>query len=379
MINPFVYGKEVSGKDFCNRKKEITELSSNLQNSQNVMIFSQRRFGKTSLIKEVFRKCEKEDIICIYVDLYPMLSEIDFVSIYARAVSERLYGKTQKAMMAISKVFNKLRPTFNVDPNNGEVSYGFDIDKNSIDMSIEDVMESVKTYGKKHKKKIAVCFDEFQQIGLLKTDKLEKQIRSYIQSHKDISYVFMGSKKHLIVDMFHNPNRPFYNSSAMYPLETIGESELAQFLKEKFTQTGKKIDDSLIQEIVRICEEHPYYVQQLAHVVWSHSIDEKKITNKHYEESLQLMLERASAAYDATWSLLTIQQRKAMIALSNKVENEKIFTTSFTQKYQLDSLSGFQRTLDSLINKDLIDRTNSEYSIIDVFFKRWILGLHENR
>ena len=59
MKNPFIYGKEVSGANFCNRKKEIKELCCNAHNSQNVIIFSQRRFGKTSLIKEVMKKERK--------------------------------------------------------------------------------------------------------------------------------------------------------------------------------------------------------------------------------------------------------------------------------------------------------------------------------
>ena len=60
MKNPFVYGKEVFGDNFCNRKSEINELCRDVVNSQNVIIFSQRRSGGTSLIKEVFRSCNKK-------------------------------------------------------------------------------------------------------------------------------------------------------------------------------------------------------------------------------------------------------------------------------------------------------------------------------
>ena len=79
MKNPFAYGKEVSGENFCNRKEEIKELSQDVNNSQNVIIFSQRRFGKTSLIKEVLRRCKAKGVIVVYVDLYSVLTEEDFV------------------------------------------------------------------------------------------------------------------------------------------------------------------------------------------------------------------------------------------------------------------------------------------------------------
>jgi len=79
MQNPFVYGKEVSRENFCNRLSEIKELLRDISNSQNVIIFSQRRFGKTSLIKRVFDDLDLSQIIPIYVDLYPVLSEEDFI------------------------------------------------------------------------------------------------------------------------------------------------------------------------------------------------------------------------------------------------------------------------------------------------------------
>ena len=53
--NPFIYGEEVSGEYFCDREEEIKELLRDIENSQNVIIFSPRRYGKTSLIKEVLR------------------------------------------------------------------------------------------------------------------------------------------------------------------------------------------------------------------------------------------------------------------------------------------------------------------------------------
>ena len=127
MKNPFVYGKEVSSDHFCNRKEEIKELRRDVENSQNVMIFSRRRFGKTSLIKEVLKKSRNKGVLTVYVDLYSVLAEEDIVRLLAKAVAESLIGKTRKALMGIGEFFKRIRPKFTVDES-GQPTYSIDIE-----------------------------------------------------------------------------------------------------------------------------------------------------------------------------------------------------------------------------------------------------------
>ncbi|MCK5534457.1 ATP-binding protein [bacterium] len=374
MKNPFVYGKEVSGDNFCNRKREKNELYRDIINGQNVIIFSQRRLGKTSLINEVFNKCRKKGIIPIYVDLYPMLSEEDFIRIYAKSIAEVVWGKIRKKLKEITQFFHKVRPTFTVNQT-GEISYSFDVDRKAIIPSIEDVLDGVKRYADRKKKKVTVCFDEFQQIGQLKTDKLEKIMRSSFQKHNNIAYVFMGSKKHLITDMFNNPNRPFYRSTKSFPLEKINKCELSLFIQDRFQTTGKSISKDLIGEILDICELHPYYVQYFCHIIWERAIDRKIVKQEDLREGLKLLLKRESSTYEATWDLLTVKQKQVLVAISKVSPNDKLFSSEFLEKHNLGSASSVQRTVRSLINKDLIDKAGEMYMIIDIFFKKWILQL----
>ena len=98
--NPFVFSKEVGDKNGCNRKKEIKELLGFARSSQNAMIFSQRRFGKTSLIKEVLKRAKKEGILTVYVDLYAVLSEEQLVKSYSEAVSNSLLSNILKELIS---------------------------------------------------------------------------------------------------------------------------------------------------------------------------------------------------------------------------------------------------------------------------------------
>ena len=59
MDNPFSYSDYVTGKAFCNRDREQTDLIYYAQNSQNVLVYSHRRMGKTSLVHQVTHQLKK--------------------------------------------------------------------------------------------------------------------------------------------------------------------------------------------------------------------------------------------------------------------------------------------------------------------------------
>jgi len=376
MENPFVYGKEVSGDNFCNRKNEIEELYRDTINSQNVIIFSQRRFGKTSLIKEVLKKSRNKGILTVYVDLYSVLNEEDLVRKYAKAAAESLLGKVNRTLRQAGEFFKRIRPKLTVDET-GQPTYSIDVEKRETVPLLEDTLEAVKRYVDQKKKKAVVVFDEFQQIGQLKTDRAEKIMRSSIQRHKGISYIFMGSKKHLIFDMFNNPNRPFYKSSKPFPLGKIDRNELLGFIQTKFKTTKKILPKELAEKIIEICECHPYYIQYLCNIIWEKVKAKESIKKKNFSESLDLLLSRESSTYETTWDLLTIKQRQVLLALAKVAPDEKLFSSAFLERYSLGSASSVQRTLRSLIDKDLIDKEGDFYTIIDVFFKKWLFKLEK--
>jgi AAA+ ATPase superfamily predicted ATPase len=103
MKNPFVYGETVTGVYFCNRIQEIRELVNDIQNGTNVIIFSPRRYGKTSLINQVLEIARQKDIISFYVDLYPAVNKQKFIEIYAQAISSGLTGKTSSIVKKLKE------------------------------------------------------------------------------------------------------------------------------------------------------------------------------------------------------------------------------------------------------------------------------------
>lgn len=371
--NPFIFDRVASGDHFCNREKEIEELLGDIKSSHNVIIFSQRRYGKTSLINQVLDLAKDDGILTIYMDIYHIINEEDLVKVYAKALASSIEGSIEKIFQTLKKLFTSLRPRITIDGDGKpEITFGVETGRDPV-MDLEEVLESVKKYIDKKSVKATVVFDEFQQIGQLQqAHRVESIIRSRIQRHTDISYIFMGSKKHLIFDMFSNPGRPLYESGKMFPLEKISRKHLETYVSDRFRSTGKVLYKEIASRLVEICESHPYYTQYISHSLWEITPPDSSVTDIDLKNAVNLTISRVSPKYESIWELLPLRQRQALIALVNLGYNEKLFSGKVIQRYGLASAPSFRKALKSLVGKSLVDRDRNAFFIIDVFFKKWI-------
>jgi hypothetical protein len=209
-------------------------------------------------------------------------------------------------------------------------------------------------------------------LGELENNRVEKILRGIIQKQRRLSYVFMGSKKHLIYDMFNNPNRPFYKSTRHFPLKNIEKSTFSRFIYQKFIKSGFQVEKEVPEKIVNSAESHPYYAQMLAHMVWELGRGKKYVSAEHVRIGIEKILEQEEAAFSNLWDSLTLKQRRLLLALCLKREEKKIFSVDFIEKYNLGSGSTVQRGINSLINKSIIDKEDDRYLINDIFLKLWL-------
>jgi len=368
--NPFVYGETVSGEHFCNRLAEMSELLEDIRNGQNVIIYSPRRYGKTSLIKRVLERAKRKGTLTFYVDLYPALNKEKFIEIYARAISAGLPGR----MTAIIKRLNEYLPRIipKAVMNEQAIHFEFEFDRTSnISPHIDDLLVAAKKAAERDKKPAVVVFDEFQEITNLEDEEIERKMRSVFQDHRNVSYIFMGSKTHLMRGIFNNPNRPFYRSGKHLPLQKIIPEELSKFAEKKFSAGGIKVAEKEMDDILNASECHPYYFQMLCHVLWEICRDRKTIEQDNVEEAIRILISRESSAYIAIWEGLTGKQKGLMGALA-KEDHPEVFSKSFLGKYGLGASSSIQKALKRLLEKDLVRQENNSYMILDLFFKKWI-------
>jgi len=367
MDNPFKYGEAVTSDNFCNRKNEIKQLSSYIRSAQNVFIYSERRLGKTSLIKEVIRVLQKKrEIIAVYVDLQRASSPAKFLETYSSAIFEALLFRKEK-IEKIASFFKRLIPSIELSIGGFKVSFDFSKTKNGIEKALEETYDLPQVIAQKYKKRVVVVFDEFQEIENFDGEEFEKKLRSFIQHHHNVCYIFMGSKTSVILKMFSDPKRAFYKSSATYPLLPIPEKEMKHFIKRQFSKSGKSIADSFCKYIIDITNNIPYYVQFFSWNLWELS---RRTVNEQILSLAQEELLRSQNELFLNWfESCTLKQRTVLAALS---QTKEIFSRDSIIKYNLDSPSSIQASLRELIKNSLVAKNKAGYQIIDPFFAIWL-------
>ena len=371
--NPFILEPYLSEEYFCDREAETERIASLLENGSDVTLISPRRLGKTGLILHVFDRIAKagRDYKMIYADISASSTIDDFISILSGAVVNAL-----SARQKISSFFSHLgaiRPLVSYDPITGspQVSF-FYASEEEKKTTLKQLFDYLENCGHT----VVFAIDEFQQIREYDGVNMEAVLRSHIQNLHNVRFIFCGSKKHIMADMFSNAKQPFYESTSTVPLLKLPRDVYAAFIEKLFAKGGKRIAPEALNFILDWTRTHTFYTQKLCNQVYAASRNSVTVSDVRKAASEIL----ASNLYNflEIKRLVTSTQWKVLRALSKEGETAHPTSLYFTQKYKISAPSVL-RALDSLVEKELVLSEVSEdgvsYSVYNVFFSRFLENL----
>ena len=364
ITNPFYYGGAISDEHFCNRVAELKELKQDIDAGLNLLIYAPRRFGKTSFVLKTLEELKTTNTKYIFLDLMYISTQEEFINKYFNAIAQSLEQSSEK-IVKFFKSAVKLRPNINVNfDQSGTPSFSLALNGEDKENTLEDVMNSVLDFAKKNN--IVVVFDEFQEIVNLE---LEAKLRSIIQLHSNkISYIFMGSKKGLLNQMFMDQSRPFYKSVKHFQIREIKRESWFTFVVNKFTQSNKKIEERYIDEILSITKGFPYYTQQFAYEIWN--LTQKSVNDEIFQQALKTIISREKDLFTLEWDNITPNQKKAIKIIIDK-DGKNLYDEQYLAKYQIKTGS-IQTALKALIQKDIVDKSKDKYYFQDPLFEYYI-------
>ena len=368
MENPFAYSNYVTGESFCNRREEIAELLKHIKSSQNVLLYSHRRHGKSSLIQEVFNKIttEKMNIGAMHVELYGTISEKDFITRTFHCLNQ-LESNLDKLLKSVSRAVKSIRLNLSIDSTTGSTTVSPSFEAASEKVLLEELMNLLDSYSQK--RKLVIAFDEFQEVARYTEETFEKRLRSCIQKHSSICYIFSGSQQHLITAMFNSNSRAFYKMAESFPLGRIATKQYIPWIQNLFRKKSVHLPVKLIEEIVARFENHPMYIQNFLFHLWEEPI-EKDISLETINRIERSIIEKKDLEYTAIWENLTINQKKTLklILLHN---GTSLYNAASLQAVNLKTASLVTKALAALTSKEIIVK-NGTYQIQDVVFKKWL-------
>jgi hypothetical protein len=361
MENPFKYGIAVTGDDFVDRAKELEELKNEALAGKSVVLYSPRRLGKTSLLLELLRRL-KRDVIPIYVKLYGIGSRKAFAGEIAERIIATAYTRLEKAREAVYEFLKELRPNLVLTPK-GEIR--IEVTTQISSRSLEEILDLPERVAKKRKKRILVAFDEFQEIGLLDGVEIEKMMKARFEHHRKVTYIFAGSKRHLLHQIFADEGRPLFKFARPMELGNIPRKDFAGFIAHKFKEGGGRIGAKVVGDILELTDGHPYFTQQLCHELWFITRDVKD--RKPVEKAIDNILAHYGVEYERTWDGLPGAQRNLLLGLAKEPDLSP-YSSDFITRYRVKTSAHVQRGLKSLEAKGLIE----DIRILDIFFREWL-------
>ena len=370
--SPFVFGVQVEGDTFTDRREETERLKSNFIYGVNTILISPRRMGKTLLVDKVCSLVESENIKIARIDAFGCRSENDFINAFATAVVRATSNKWEEWMENAKVFLSRFVPkiSFGQDPIN---DFSLSLEYNISNQMAEDVLRLPEVIAQSKGYRIVVCIDEFQQIGDFKDSlAFQKKLRGIWQLQSHVSYCLYGSKKHMMEQMFQNQSYPFYRFGDFFYLSKISEEDWVKYICQRFELTGKHISEELAREICLVTDRYSSYVQQLAWFVWLRTADSSEATLDDVEYGINCLLDACEPLFIQQTEDLSAYQMNFLHALANGVHNG--FTQSAILKdYSLGTAANITRLKKALVDKDLIMATGPRYlEISDPILTLWL-------
>lgn len=369
MKNPFLTYGYNGPEYFCDREEETRRLTSLLVNGNHVALMSPRRMGKTGLIRHCFAQQElQQDYYLFIIDIYATKSLGELIYEMGKTILSVLKSKERKAWERFIQIAGSLRTGITFDAM-GQPSWNLEIgDIQSPEVSLDEIFQYLSTADKP----CIVAIDEFQTITDYPEQNVEALLRTYIQQCNNAWFVFSGSKRHMMGEMFSSPARPFYQSASFISLKPIALDAYSAFITYHFEQGGFRIDLEAIKYIYDKFEGTTWYIQKICNEVYAMAEPDKTCGLREVELAINNAVEEKDDTYQDLMARLSAKQKVLLIALARSGRDVQPTSGAFIKKYHLTSASAVQRSLSALQDKDIVTNSNGQYYIYDYFLYFWL-------
>ena len=362
--NPFVIRGYAGAEYFCDRQRETAKLISALENDCDVTLIAPRRFGKTGLIHHVFSRLPSE-YTGIYLDIYALRDLPSFTKVFASAVLGALDAKVESAIKMAAKFFKSCRPTMTPQAE-GMPKFSFDVVSSNAEATLKETFD----YLAAKDRRVVIAIDEFQQVAKFPETGTEALLRSYIQFVPHVRFVFAGSHKHMMEQMFAAPNRPFYQSTSFLSLHEIPLETYREFAAAFFRHAKLPFEPEAFDAIYARFEGVTWYVQAVLNRLWQ--LGEGLGSVELVERAVESLLDdRADIYHD-----LLLSQNEGtqlmLLALAREGAVRAPTAGEFISRHGLTAASSASFALNDLRSHDLVCETANGWIVYDRLFGEWL-------
>jgi hypothetical protein len=327
--------------------------------------------GKSGLLHHLFQRPDlRKNYYTFFVDIYETASLEEFIQKMGREIVGKLAHRGLDPVRKFLMSLSSLRGVFSMDPASGMPVFSVGIGEISAP---ETTLEEIFAFLEKADKPCIVAIDEFQRIADYEQKNVEAILRSRIQRLRNTTFIFAGSERTILAQMFGSAARPFYQSSATMILEAIDPEKYADFATRLFNDYGKMITRTSVEILYDALQGYTYFLQRVLNHAFSLLPDDLVCDQEFLLACLDEILTDNSANYQEILSSLTVSQRALLAAVALDGTATNITSAEFVRKHGLVSASSVQSAARSLLKRQLLTRSpRKEYYLDDKFLERWL-------
>lgn len=367
-INPFITSAYISPAYFCDRVMETTVLLRYLTNGNHVALISPRRLGKTGLIAHSFHQNKiQQEYYTFLIDIYATKNLQELVFELGKSILNGLRPFGRKAWDAFLNSVSSLRSSISFDYT-GNPSWNLEMgDIKAPVVTLDEVFQYIEHADKP----CLIAIDEFQVIAKYPEKNVEALLRTQIQHCNNATFIFSGSQRHMMGEIFTSPSRPFYQSTAIMDLKPIQEEVYCEFAQHHFSNNGKHIETDAVHNVFQRFEGITWYIQFVLNSLYSLTQDRETCTIDKVEIAIDNILAQLSFTYSSLLFQLPAKQKEVLMAICKEGKAKEITSSRFLNTYKLTA-SSVQGAIKGLLDKDFVTYELGIYSVYDKFFEEWL-------
>lgn len=376
-VNPFIVTGKIEPQYFCDRIEESARLIKSITNGNNMVIISPRRMGKTGLIQFCYEKPEiKNEYYTFFIDILHTSSLREFTYLLGREIFETLLPRSKKMTTLFIQTLKSISGKFGFDPISGLPAFNIELgDIERPEYTLDEIFRYLATADKP----CIVAIDEFQQVAKYPEKNIEALLRTHIQKIRNSNFIFAGSERHMMQEMFLSASRPFYHSADILELKAIVPEIYIPFIVRHFEQRNRRIEATNVEKVYSLFKGHTYYIQKTFNEAFADTPIGKECTLDTIREAITNMVASNDTIFREILSNIPEKQKELLYAIAKDGEAERITSAQFIKRHKLSSASSVQSAVKKLLEKDVITEINKIFSVTDKLFAMWINQIYGNK
>ena len=375
--NPFIVTGKIEPEYFCDRVQESARLVKSITNGNNMVVISPRRMGKTGLIQFCYDKPEiTDEYYTFFIDILHTSSLREFTYLLGREIYETLLPRSRKMSDLFIRTLKSISGKFGFDPITGTPT--FNVELGDIDRP-EYTLDEIFRYLADADKPCVVAIDEFQQIAKYPEKNIEALLRTHIQKLRNCHFIFAGSERHMMQEMFSSAARPFYHSADMLELRAIVPEIYIPFIVGHFEKRNRRIAAENVEKVYNLFKGHTYYIQKTFNEAFADTPECEECSLETIQAAIGNMIASNDTIFREILSNIPEKQKELLYAIAKEGEASRITSAEFIKRHSLTSASSVQSAMKKLLEKDIITEINKVFSVTDKLFAMWMNLLYGER